>query len=130
MHATRRRQSLLRLAEGVLEVASREALEGYEQRDPLKVRQAAEKTWLAVNVATDHAMGEHDRTPAPGPDAHQSRHEFLEAIGRRDLSKELSFFADRLHGDCFYRGACPTQDGMDLALAEAREFLRKVEAKL
>lgn len=130
MHASRKRQSLLQLAEGVLDVARREALEGYTKRDSLKIRQAAEKAWLAVNMATDHAMGKHDRTPSAGSEAHQSRHEFLEAVGRRDLSKELSFFADRLHGDCFYKGACPTQDGMDLALDEAYQFLRKVKVEL
>lgn len=130
MNAARRPQNMLQLAEGVLVVARGEAKEGYSKRDPLKVRQAAEKAWLAVNMATDHAMGKHDRTPAPGPDAHQSRHEFLEAMGRRDLSKELSFFADRMHGDCFYKGACPTQDGMELALDEAAQFLKRIKVEL
>ncbi len=101
MNSTRSHQNLLQLAEGVLHVARGEAREGYAKKDPLKVRQAAKKAWLAVNMATDLAVGKHDRTPSPGPDAHQSRHEFLEAIGRRDLSKELPFFADRRHGDCF-----------------------------
>ena len=130
MNAARRPQNMLQLAEGVLVVARDEARDGYSKKDPLKVRQAAEKAWLAVNMATDHAMGMHDRTPAPGPDAHQSRHEFLEAMGRRDLSKELSFFADRMHGDCFYKGACPTEDGMQLALDEAAQFLKRIKVEL
>ncbi|HEX9709912.1 MAG TPA: hypothetical protein VGB42_08115 [Candidatus Thermoplasmatota archaeon] len=118
------------IAADVVAVARREADSGYLKRDMLKVRQAAEKTWLAVNLATDDAMARHGRTPEPGPAAHTSRHEFLEAIGRRDISKELSFFADRLHGDCFYRGACPAEDGMRLALDEAEAYIRRLRAEV
>ena len=123
-------QSLLEIAEDVNGVAPREADDGERRRDTLKIRQAAEKTWLAVNMATDHAMERHGITPAEGSDSHISRHEFLESIGRRDISKELSFFADRLHGDCFYKGSCPTQDGMRLALDEAEQFIRGVRVEL
>lgn len=125
-----RRQTLIEIAEDVIAVARREADEGYRRRDTLKIRPAAEKTWLAVNMATDHAMEQHGLTPAPGSDSHVSRHEFLESIGRRDISKELSFFADRLHGDCFYKGSCPTEDGMRLALDEAEQFIRRVRVEL
>jgi hypothetical protein len=125
-----RRGSLIEIAEDVIGAARREADDGYRRRDTLKIRQAAEKTWLAVNMATDHAMEQHGVTPAAGSDSDVSRHEFLEAIGRRDISKELSFFADRLHGDCFYKGACPTEDGMRLALDEAEQYIRRVRVEL
>jgi hypothetical protein len=71
-------------------------------------------------------MESHGRIPKPGPAQHHDRHEFLEAVGRRDLSKELSYFADRLHADCFYGGACLARDGMKLDPDEVAEFIRTV----
>ncbi len=126
-HVAQRTKPLIEIAEDFLALARQEAEEGYRRKDERRVRDAAEKAWNAVVQATDHAMRSRGRIPEPGPDAHVARHEFLEAIGRRDLSKELSYFADRLHGECFYKGACPTRDGMRVALDEAEDFIRKVK---
>ena len=117
----------MQLAEGALDLASAEAAAGYRTRSPLKIRQAAEKAWLAANLATDHAMEMHGQTPEAGPGAHTARHEFLEAIGQYELSEKLGYFADRLHGDCFYKGACPTEDGMQRALSQVREYVRRLK---
>ncbi len=125
MSAAGRPPSNMELAEGALSLAGAEAEEGYRTRNQLKIRQAAEKAWLAANLATDHAMEKHGQTPEAGPSAHTARHDFFEAIGQYELSEKLAYFADRLHGDCFYRGACPTEDGMNRALGEVREFLRR-----
>ncbi|HEX9710043.1 MAG TPA: hypothetical protein VGB42_08785 [Candidatus Thermoplasmatota archaeon] len=126
MSVAGRPPTAIELAQGAVELAGAEADEGYRRRNPLKVRQAAEKAWLAASLATDHAMEKHGRTPEAGPSAHSARHEFLEAIGEYGLSEKLGYFADRLHGDCFYRGACPTEDGMRRALGEVREYVRRM----
>lgn len=118
--------STIGLAQDAVELAFSEADAGYRDRNTLKIRQAAEKGWLAANLATDHAMEKHGQTPEAGPGAHTARHEFLEAMGQYALSEKLGYFADRLHGDCFYKGACPTEDGMKRALGEVREYVRRL----
>jgi hypothetical protein len=126
MSAAARPPSSIELAEGALALAAAEAESGYRSRNSLKVRQAAEKAWLAANLATDHAMEKHGQVPEAGPAAHTTRHEFLEAIGEYSLSEKLGYFADRLHDDCFYRGSCPTEEGMRRALTEVREYVRRL----
>ncbi len=127
MSLAHRPPTAIELAEGALALAGAEADLGYSTRSPLKIRQAAEKAWLAANLATDHAMEKHGRTPEAGPGAHTARHEFLEALGEYTLSEKLGYFADRLHGDCFYQGSCPTEDGMRRALTEVREYIRRLK---
>jgi len=122
----RRNQTLIQIAESFLDIAKQEAKEGYARDDERRIRDAAEKAWNAALQATDHAMQIHGRAPEPGRGAHGDRHEFLEAVGRRDLSKELSYFADRLHGECFYQGNCPTREGMQTALKEVEHYIRKI----
>jgi hypothetical protein len=128
MNAARRPQSLLRLAESHLEFARDEARRGYAKRDETLIRDSAEKTWLAVNEAVDHVMARHGRAPPVGRDAHTIRREFLE-LADRDLAKQLAYFAEALHGDCFYQGKCPTEQGMRVAQDEAAEFMRRLRAK-
>jgi len=118
------------MATSFLKLAEEEAKGGYDADDPRRVRDAAEKAWLAVLQATDAAMERHGQFPEPGPRAHLTRHRFLERAGRRDLSDRLRAFADRLHGEYFYTGAIPEREGMDLALAEVREYLRRLEVEL
>jgi hypothetical protein len=50
------------------------------------------------------------RTPLPGRDSHRDRREFLEEIGRSDLARDFTYFAERLHGDVFYVGASVTAE--------------------
>ena len=128
MNAARRPQSLLRLAESHLEFAREEARRGYAKRDETLVRDAAEKTWLAVNEAVDHAMAHHGRAPPVGRDAQTLRREYLELVDRA-LAKQLAYFAEALHGDCFYQGKCPTEQGMRVAQDEAADFIRRVRTK-
>jgi hypothetical protein len=125
----RRRAGLEGAARSVLAFARREARAGFERHDDRRVRDAAEKAWLAGVQAVDGAMARHGRVPEPGRGAHGDRHAFLEAIGRRDLSRDLSYFADRLHGECFYFGACPDARGMEAALNEVRRFVERLAAE-
>ena len=123
----RRNLTLLQIAESFLEIAREEANRGYKDHDERRIRDAAEKAWNAALQATDHAMHIHGRAPEPGRGAHADRHEFLEAVGQHKLSKELSYFADRLHGECFYQGACPSREGMETALKEVEDYVRKIK---
>jgi len=118
------------MALSFLELAREEAELGFTTNDMRRVRDAAEKAWLAALQATDAAMERHGLFPEPGPRAHLTRHEFLEKSGRRDLSTQLRAFADRLHGEYFYFGAVPDRAGMTLSLDEVSEFVRRLEEEV
>lgn len=120
--------TLVEIAEGFIDIARQEAQAGYEQRDERRIRDAAEKAWLASTQAVDHAMRVRGRMPPPGVAAHAARHRFLEDIGRRDLSEKLGYFSDRLHGTVFYVGELPTRDVMNAILDEAAQFVARFRA--
>jgi hypothetical protein len=79
---------------------------------------------LAALQAVDHAIIRHGQTPEPGAMAHEFRHKFLQKAGREDLSRQLSVFADQLHGRIFYHGSIPTRQKMELFLDEVAQFVR------
>ncbi len=119
-------QSLLDVARTFLRSAREEMEAGFASNDYVKVRDGAEKAWNAILQATDHAMRARGRTPRPGRDAHRDRREFLESIGRGDLAREFTYFAERLHGDVFYVGA-PVSPAMGRAyMDEVEAYIRKV----
>ena len=68
--------------------------------------------------------------PTPGPDAHRDRHAFLETIGRPDLHRHFAFFAERLHGMCFYQGLLPHEEDMDRWLDEVQQYIGEIKAGL
>lgn len=103
---------------------------GYDLDDYRRIRDSAEKGWLAVLQAIDHAMSRHGLLPEPGAMAHETRHKFLRNRGRDDLSRQLSVFADQLHGQIFYFGAVPERKRMELALDEVAQFIQAVSEEL
>jgi transposase len=113
-------------AQKFIELAREEAKKGYGAGDYRQVRDAAEKTWLAVGEAVNEAMARHGKSPAVGRGAHAERRAFLGAFDR-GLATELSYFADALHGDCFYDGHCPTKEGMEAEIAHAQQFIDRVK---
>lgn len=124
--ARRRRETRIERAEGHLAFARQEAEVGYKDSDERRIRDSAEKTWLAVCEAVDHAMESHGKAPPVGPHAHSERREFLERFDL-SLAKDMAYFAEKLHGDCFYSARCPTKMGMMNAMEEAEQFLRRVK---
>ncbi len=66
--------------------------------------------------------------PTPGPQAHTDRHAFFEKIGRYDLQKQYAFFADRLHGACFYNGLLPHEEEMNRWLGEVHQYIEDIKA--
>jgi hypothetical protein len=120
------RHSLAQAAQLLLDHAKDESERGFLKDDRVFVVDAAEKAWNAVCHAVDDMMMRHGRTPAVGRDAHTTRSEFLEQIGRHDLVVKYSYFADRLHGAFFYEGRVPrTRSEMDRHLLEVEQFLRE-----
>lgn len=119
---------LAQLADDLLAFARQEAQEGYEGQDQIRIRDAAEKAWNAAVQATDLAMRARGRPATPGPMAHEDRHRFFETIGRKDLQQKFSFFADRLHGSCFYQGLIPSRQDMAVWLEEVRQYIDEIKA--
>jgi len=128
--ANAKRQSLLDMANSFLDLAREELAAGYDLDDYRRIRDAAEKAWLAAVQAIDHAMSRHGLLPEPGAMAHESRHKFLRKIGRDDLSRQLSVFADQLHGQVFYSGAVPERKRMELSLDEVSQFVRALSQEV
>ena len=128
--ANARRPNLLEMAQGFLDLSREEMAVGYDGDDYRRIRDAAEKAYLAALQAVDHAMARHGLIPEPGAMAHASRHRFLEKAGRRDLSAHLSTFADALHGRVFYMGDIPSRESLSLSLDEVAQFIRTVSEEL
>ena len=119
-------QPLLDVARMFLQTA-REGLEdGLAGNNYVRVRDAAEKAWNAIVQATDHAMRTRGRTPLPGRDSHRDRRDFLESIGRGDLARDYTYFAERLHGDVFYTGASIDPATARRYMDEVEDYIRKV----
>jgi len=126
--ATPKPRDLGQMADDLLAFARQEALEGYKADDEIRIRDAAEKAWNAALHATDLGMRSRGQMPTPGPQAHTNRHRFLEGIGRHDLQLQLAFFADRLHGSCFYEGAIPEARLMTQWLDEVHQYIDAIKA--
>lgn len=121
-------KGLAQLADDLLAFARQEAREGFKADDTIRIRDAAEKAWNAAVQVTDLAMRARGTPPTPGPRAHTDRHVFFERIGRRDLQEKYSFFADRMHGGCFYEGRIPHEETMNLWLDGVRQYIDDVKA--
>lgn len=119
-------QSLLDVARTFLQTAREEIEEGFAANNYVKVRDGAEKAWNAIVQATDHTIRVRGRTPLPGRDSHRDRREFLEGIGRSDLARDFTYFAERLHGDVFYAGATVTVETARRYMDEVEDYIRKV----
>ena len=102
---------------------------GYQRRNLL--RDAAEKTWGAVTLATNDLLESYGRRAPSGTGARRSE---LHAIERRNRRLRQMRLLDRfmalenlLHKDCFYDGNCPLPIVPDF-IVEAREYLNDVES--
>lgn len=121
---------MLDVANSFLDLAREELAAGYDLDDCRRIRDAAEKAWLAALQAIDHSMSRHGLLPEPGAMAHESRHKFLRKVGREDLSRQLSVFADQMHGQIFYVGSIPTRKAMERAIDEVAQFVRALSEEV
>ena len=99
--------------------------------DEILLRDAAEKTWGAVTLATNDLLESYGRRAPSGTRARQSE---LRAIERRNQRFRRMRMLDRfmamenlLHKDCFYDGDCPLPLVPEF-IANAREYLDDVES--
>ena len=99
--------------------------------DEILLRDAAEKTWGAVTMATNDLLESYDRHVPSGTGARQSE---LHTIERRDCRFRAFRMLNRfttmegiLHKNCFYDGDCRLPLVPDI-IEEAREYIDDVES--
>lgn len=101
-----------------------------DSSDEILLRDAAEKTWGAVTLATNDLLESYGRRVPSGTGARQSE---LHAIERRDrrfrafgMLRRFTTMEGILHKNCFYDGECRLPLVPDI-IEEAREYLDDVE---
>ena len=102
-----------------------------DSNDEILLRDAAEKTWGAVTLATNDLLESHGRRAPSGTGARQIELNTIERRNRRLRSfRMLDRFAAMeaiLHKRCFYDGDCRLPLVPDV-IEEAREYLDDVES--
>ena len=102
-----------------------------DSNDEILLRDAAEKTWGAVTLATNDLLESYGRNAPRGTGARKSELHALERRNRRFRAfRMLAVFSSmesNLHNDCFYDGDCRLPLIPDL-IEEAREYLDDVES--
>ena len=102
-----------------------------DTNDEILLRDAAEKTWGAVTLATNDLLESYGRRAPSGTGARQIELNALERRNRRLRSLHLlNRFASMeaiLHKRCFYDGDCRLPLVPDI-IEEAREYLDDVES--
>lgn len=118
-------------AKGMYNYARIELQQWQDTSDEILLRDAAEKTWGAVTLATNDLLEAYGRRPPSGTGARRSE---LHAIERRDRRIRSLRMLDRfaamegiLHKDCFYDGDCRLPLVPDF-IEQAREYLDDVES--
>ena len=101
-----------------------------DSNDEILLRDAAEKTWGAVTLATNDLLESFGRRVPSGTGARQIELNTIERRNRRLRSfRMLARFAQMesiLHNRCFYDGDCRLPLVPDV-IEEAREYLDDVE---
>lgn len=92
--------------------AQRELREWLMTDDPILLRDAAEKTWGAITMASNALLLSRGIKSAAGTNARRSAIIGLENGDRHlralKLSEAFKDAKEILHQDCFYEGDCPT----------------------
>ena len=102
-----------------------------DSNDEILLRDAAEKTWGAVTLATNDLLESYGRRAPSGTGARQIE---LHAIERQNrpiralrMLERFAAMEGILHKDCFYDGECRLPLVPDI-IGEAREYLDDVES--
>ena len=118
-------------AKGMYNYARIELQQWRGSNDEILLRDAAEKTWGAVTLATNDLLEFFERRAPSGTGARKNE---LHAVQRRERRVRSLRMLDRfsameatLHNDCFYDGDCRLPLVPDV-IEEAREYLDDVEA--
>jgi len=106
--------------------ASRAELEEFKKSgDPMKLRDAAEKAWLAVNRAVEAllvALGVEAKT-------YKEKRDWLRKLGYEALRDRFAAREKFLHIDCFYDGMCDA-DFVEYEIAKVEEILKFVDEEI
>ena len=102
-----------------------------DSNDEILLRDAAEKTWGAVTLATNDLLESFGRRAPSGTGARKSELNTLERRDRRfrrlRMLARFSLMEANLHNDCFYDGECRLPLIPDI-IEDAREYLDDVES--
>ena len=102
-----------------------------DSKDEILLRDAAEKTWGAVTLATNDLLESYGRRVPSGTGARRSELHAMERRNRRlrqmRMLERFMALENLLHKDCFYDGNCPLPLVPDF-IESAREFLDDVES--
>lgn len=115
-------KALLEDAQKALDTAYSELREYEKTRDTMKLRDAAEKGWLAVNKAIEallKAKGIEART-------YREKRDGLKALGLDTLRDRFAAREKFLHIDCYYDGVCD-EEFVKYELEKVREILKEVQ---
>ena len=98
--------------------------------DPILLRDAAEKTWGAVTLASNALIESRGIEPPSGTNARKKAIIGLENGDRRlralDLSSKFTNVKEVLHQSCFYEGDCPAEQVTEWITEDARAYLEDV----
>lgn len=98
--------------------------------DPILLRDAAEKTWGAIIMASNALLESRGREIPDGTNKRMNEIVRLENGDRRlralGLSETFKKIKEILHQDCFYEGDCPVELITDWIEREARAYLEDV----
>ncbi len=102
-----------------------------DSSDEILLRDAAEKTWGAVTLATNDLLESYGRRAPSGTGARKSELNTLERRDRRfrrlRMLARFSLMEANLHNDCFYDGDCRLPLIPDV-IGDAREYIDDVES--
>ncbi len=102
--------------------------------DPILLRDAAEKTWGAIIMASNALLESRGVKPPDGTNSRMNEIIRLENRDRRlralGLSEAFDTAKGILHQDCFYEGNCPTELITDWVERYARAYLEDVASAM
>ncbi len=114
-------ESLLNEAFKALEASKRELEEFKKSRDLMKLRDSAEKAWLAVNKAVEALLTAH-RVDAK---TYREKRDGLRRLGYDSLAERFMARSQGLHIDCFYDEICNHLFVED-EIAKVEEIIRSI----
>ncbi|MEM0225932.1 MAG: PaREP1 family protein [Thermofilaceae archaeon] len=124
---------LIKMAEDFYERACSEFAEAVAKRDPLGIRDSAEKAWNAVVQAVDALiLSFMERIPS----SHFERRRMLREIEQKDERVEKLGVLDRymarykvLHGETFYEGLIDVEQ-LETEMEKTRKLIEDIKALL
>jgi hypothetical protein len=103
--------------------ALREFEAARSSRDEMRLREAAEKAWLAVVDATNYHLAREGVTVEPGVKGHAQRRKALIANEEIEVYNRYAVFREDLHGEAFYGGDLGPPGYLARRIEDARNYV-------